>query len=147
MVYFNVLTAAVILNAIGAVTAYPDTVNWGRNWREIYHTGLQWGEWREEVRQEIEKACEGRDGHRGALQDVYYKPWKQSPHSAKLCVNVANFHVDFEIANLNPHIGFTLAKEDCYYRLFDRMLSGERGGEEQLKGWWFRLDPNEGPCR
>lgn len=45
---------------------------------------------------------------------MHFMPWNVSPFSAKLCVNVENGNkVEYEIANLNPTAGFTLAVWDC----------------------------------
>ncbi|PVH81250.1 hypothetical protein DL98DRAFT_175756 [Cadophora sp. DSE1049] len=145
MVCIKSIAAAVVLNAVVLVNANPDTKNWGASWSEAYTFGNEWGD-KDAVKQHIENACYGYNGNRGFYQDAYFQPWNQFPFSSKLCVNIVGGHVNFEIANLNPNAGFTLAKRDCKKRLSDIVDSTRYGGEWQGSGWWYRADPNQGRC-
>lgn len=70
---------------------------------------------------------------------LYFKPWNQSPYTAKACVNQvpSNSHINIEIGNLNPNTGFVLNPNDCNKEL-QALTTNIRGGEAQNYGWYFR---------
>jgi hypothetical protein len=73
MVYFNLVTVAVVLNAVAiSVLAYPDPANWGKCTTQRY-SGIEWEPARDIVYQHLSNACSGWSGHRGAYQEVYRK--------------------------------------------------------------------------
>jgi len=76
--------------------------------------------------------------HLANRSKVYFKPWNESPYTAKLCVNQPEFtRLDVEIGNLNPNVGFTLRPDDCFKEL-KALAFNSRGGEAQNYGWYFR---------
>jgi hypothetical protein len=68
MVYIQKLTA--FLGAVVAVNAYPDTVDWGKYYRQQYPRSDQGWVNGEGVKQHIKNACQGWPGNRGFYQDV-----------------------------------------------------------------------------
>lgn len=69
---------------------------------------------------------------------MYFKPWNQSPYTARLCINQGgNTRLDVEIGNLNPNTGFNLRPDDCWKEL-NALTYSWAGGEEQQYGWYFR---------
>ncbi|KAB5511126.1 hypothetical protein GE09DRAFT_755407 [Coniochaeta sp. 2T2.1] len=85
MVYFNVFTAAVILNAIGVVTTYPTTnAGWVDQWHAEYNHGNEWEggntPWdsgKNRISRHVLNACLGYSVPHGHYQNMYFKSWNE----------------------------------------------------------------------
>ncbi|PVH82868.1 hypothetical protein DL98DRAFT_513561 [Cadophora sp. DSE1049] len=105
---------------------------------------------KEEAYYHIRRACYGYevDGKhvKGRFENVYFKPYWESPYPATLCVNRGHGSFNFAITNLNGVTGFTLKSEDCYKRLAAEISGCGYGGESDTAGWRFKSDCNAALC-
>lgn len=69
MVDLDFVKAVLAFSVVTAVSAGPDTNNWGRACRMDYDGGMNWANIGD-VRYHLERACKGYPGGRGAFQDV-----------------------------------------------------------------------------
>ncbi|KAI0874931.1 hypothetical protein GGS24DRAFT_500273 [Hypoxylon argillaceum] len=68
--------------------------------------------------------------------------------SAKtVCVQATGTQrLDMLVQNLNTGAGFDLADADCTLRLQNEINGCDRGGQSDVSGWRFKVDPNNGVC-
>ncbi|KAI0449462.1 hypothetical protein F5B21DRAFT_509150 [Xylaria acuta] len=94
------------------------------------------------ARYNIEKACDGFDSIAGALQGFY------NPGQAKsFCVQSTGMQrLDVLVQNLNTAQGFDIADVDCVFRLENIINGCDRGGQDDISGWRFKVDLNNGIC-
>ncbi|TGJ84832.1 hypothetical protein E0Z10_g3901 [Xylaria hypoxylon] len=90
----------------------------------------------------VERACDGYDGVAGALQGFY------NPGEAKsFCVqSTPTQRLDVLVQNLNTAQGFDIGDPDCVFRLENIINGCDRGGQDDVSGWRFKVDPNKGIC-
>ncbi|KAF3001702.1 hypothetical protein E8E14_000313 [Neopestalotiopsis sp. 37M] len=97
---------------------------------------------KENARYNAQRACEGYDGIQGAFQGTF------APGEAKsACVQGSpTQRYDMVVQNLNTGASFDLADADCTLRLQNEINGCDHGGESDISGWRFRVDPNNGIC-
>ncbi|KAI0390464.1 hypothetical protein F5Y17DRAFT_461726 [Xylariaceae sp. FL0594] len=90
----------------------------------------------------VQRACEGYDGQQGVFQGWF------GPGAAKtVCVQVTGTQkIDMLVQNLNTGAGFDLGDADCTYRLQNEINGCDHGGQSDVSGWRFKVDPNSGIC-
>ncbi|KAM7185999.1 hypothetical protein V8F33_012062 [Rhypophila sp. PSN 637] len=90
------------------------------------------------------RACEGYSGIAGAFQGWF------APNQEKYaCVDLgSNVKLEMWVRNQNPTTGFDLGDTDCtkeFNNIMHACFYGF-GGHNDVAGWYFRIDPNEGTC-
>ncbi|ETS75431.1 hypothetical protein PFICI_12375 [Pestalotiopsis fici W106-1] len=110
-------------------------------WAGCYTTGDDFQN-KDNARFNAQRACEGYDGNAGAFQGTF------APGEAKsVCVQgTTTQKYNMVVQNLNLDSSFDLADADCTLRLHNEINGCDKGGESDVAGWHFRVDPNNGIC-
>ncbi|KAK3996565.1 hypothetical protein QBC44DRAFT_402095 [Cladorrhinum sp. PSN332] len=129
-------TTAIFSSLVALLGVSPVAVMAG-----CYTGGDDWQD-RGAARWHIERACKGYDGKQGAFQGFF------NPGQAKsACIQHSGTQkFDLFVQNLNTGAGFDLGDNDCVLRLQNIVNGCAKGGQDDISGWRFRADPNNGVC-